>query len=404
MENPKIDPARLPELYEAVCQLTTSLDESDVIQHVLESALKLMKAEQAFLQLANSSTVHIAPNPTQGLTAFFSGISETLAAQMAQARASIYVSDRQQFSAFANEHLSAFLDSHTAVAVLLKTSRGEVGTLAATRDISTGAFTSDEVSALEFFTKWAALALDAAQASKIRESCVNFVQSACFDIRNPIAAIVGYSELLLNDLATVAGSEHIEMLGLLNKQARKVSALTNVLPDLAQIEFDTLWLRLGPIDIAKSMSEISKELSPQLEAKDHILKIIAPASIPPVIADEWRFNQILGGLTSNADRFMLQEGEITITVSATEKSIRISVTDNGIGIQLDEQSQVFSKWFRANLPDELRHLQGVGTSLYIIKHAVEGMSGTIGFESEPGKGSTFWFTLPIAEPETSSNS
>jgi signal transduction histidine kinase len=63
-----------------------------------------------------------------------------------------------------------------------------------------------------------------------------------------------------------------------------------------------------------------------------------------------------------------------------------------------------TKWVQANLPIELRHLQSVGVSLYIFKRAVEGMGGTIGFESERGKGSTFWFTLPIAEPETSPNS
>jgi signal transduction histidine kinase len=107
----------------------------------------------------------------------------------------------------------------------------------------------------------------------------------------------------------------------------------------------------------------------------------------------------ISGLISNADKFMLQEGQITVTVVVEDKVIRISVADKGIGIQPDEQSQVFSKLFHANLPVELRHLQGVGASLYIFKHAVVGMGGTIGFESEPGKGSTFWFTLPIAESD-----
>lgn len=404
MENPQIDLTRLPELYEMISKLRASQDESVIIQCVLDSALKLTNAEYASLQLVNSHEVHIAPVPTQGLVEFFSGISESMATQMAQARASLYVSDRQEFAAFANEHVAAFLDSHTAVTVRLKTAQGEIGTLAVTRHRSVGAFTSDETAQIEFFGQWAALALDAAQASKIRESCVNFVHGACFDIRTPMSFIVGFTELLLSDLASVANDKQIEMLGLLNERARKVSALTNVLPDLAQIEFATLWSRLKPVDIARSIAETVDELRPQLEAKGHILKMVGPTSILPAKADEWRFHQILTGLISNADRFMLQEGQITVTVVVEDRFIRISVADNGIGIQPNEQPQVFSKWFHANLPVELRHLQGVGTSLYILKHAVEGMGGTIGFESEPGKGSTFWFTLPIAEPETSSNS
>lgn len=401
MENssPQLDPARLPELYEVISQLSALQEEADVIQCVLDSALKLLNAEHAFLHLENSHEVHIAPNPASGLTDFFSSISETIAAQMAQARASIYVSDWQEFLTFANDHFSEFLTSHTAVTVSLRTSRGEIGTLAATRDTSAGTFTSEETSVLEFFAKWVALALDVAQASKVRESCVSFVHDACFDIRTPLTFIAGFSDVLREDLATVASAKQLEMLELLNKQARKVNALANVLPDLAQIEFNTLWLALKPVDVAESISKMNKELSPQLEAKGHILKIIASSSIPPVMADEWRFHQILTGLISNADKFMLQEGQITVSVIAADRVVRISVTDNGIGIQPDEQAQVFSKWFHANLPDELRHLQGVGVSLYIYKHAVEGMGGTIGFESEPGQGSTFWFTLPIAEQD-----
>ncbi len=404
METPRIDPARLPELYEAVCHLNVSMDESEVIQRVLESALKLMKADYAFLQLTDSPTIHISPNPAQGLTEFFRGISETLAAQMVQARASINVSDLQEFSTFANEHLSEFLASHTVAIVAIKTARNEIGTLAVTRHRTAREFTSDETSALEFFAKWAELALDAAQASRIRESCVSFVHMACFDIRTPVTFVAGISELLSNELTLVVSDKQLELLGMLSKQSKKVSALTNVLPDLAQIEFDALRLWLKPIDIAKSIAETTNELSPQLEAKGHILNIVAPSSIPFVMADERRFHQILTGLISNAGKFMLQEGQITMTVVVAGGVIRVSVADKGIGIQQDEQPQVFSKGFHANLPVELRHLQGVGGSLYIFKHAVEGMGGTIGFESEPGKGSTFWFTLPIAEPGTSPNS
>ncbi len=122
---------------------------------------------------------------------------------MAQVHASIYVSDWQEFSTFANEHLSTFLASQTIVMASLKTPRGMVGTLAAIRNVSAGAFTSEEASTLEFFGKWVALALDNARISQIRESCASFVQAACFDIRSPIAAIVGLSELLMNELTSL---------------------------------------------------------------------------------------------------------------------------------------------------------------------------------------------------------
>ncbi len=403
MENSSIqfDPARLPELFEMISQLNASQNESDVIQRALDSALRLMNAEYAFLQLINSHEVHIAPTPNQGFAEFFSSISESLATHMAQARASISVSDWQEFSTFANEHLPGFLASHATAIATLKTSRAEVGTLAVTRDISTGAFTPDEISALELFANWAALALDATQVSKTREACANFVHGACFDIRSELTAIMGYSQLLRDGLSSVAIDEQLEMIDLLNNLARKASTLTTVLPDLARIEFGTFRFRLAPIDAAKCIRQIVEELGPQLEAQRHLLKVFQPASIPLVMAEERRFHQVLTGLISNADQFMLQEGQITITAVIEDKVVCISVSDNGIGIPPNEQPQVFSKWFHANVPVELRHLQGIGSSLYIFKHVVEGMGGTIGFESEPGKGSTFWFTLPIAEQDVS---
>jgi signal transduction histidine kinase len=117
--------------------------------------------------------------------------------------------------------------------------------------------------------------------------------------------------------------------------------------------------------------------------------------VPDVLADHTYLVRVLDCLIDNACRYTPSGRQITISAEAQDKYVRISVSDTGIGIDPQDQNRIFTRFFRATTSD-VGPYEGVGLSLDLAKSFVERMGGTIGFESEPGKGSTFWFTLPIA--------
>jgi signal transduction histidine kinase len=117
--------------------------------------------------------------------------------------------------------------------------------------------------------------------------------------------------------------------------------------------------------------------------------------------DRLRLAKIMIILLDNAIKYTSADGKIDISAALQDTSAKVSIKDTGMGIPTEEQNMVFTKFFRSS---NMREYGGYGLSLYIAKNLTELMGGTIGFESEPGKGSTFWFTLPIAEPEASLNS
>jgi signal transduction histidine kinase len=399
MENPKIDPARLPELYEVISQLSASQDESDLIQHVLSSALKLTNAEYTFLQLANSHEVHIAPTPAQGFAEFFSGISESLATQMAHARARIYASDWREFSAFASEHLPGFLASHTTSIVALKTPRGEVGMLAMTRDLSAGAFTSKETSELEFFANWASLAIHNAQIAKHEGE---FISTVAHEFSVPLTSIKGYNDLLYKEMVGPLTDTQREFSRNVLLNVNRIINLLNNHMDVSRIENKLIQLETKSINLRECTEQIIGHFSPAIFEKQYSITLRLE-SVPFLQVDYHLMTHVMTILLDNAIKYTPAEGKIDVSAEVQGSLVKVFVRDTGIGIEPQEQTRVFQKWFRGADPAVREH-PGTGLSLYIAKNLIELMGGTIGFESEPGKGSTFWFTLPIAEPETSSNS
>ena len=117
--------------------------------------------------------------------------------------------------------------------------------------------------------------------------------------------------------------------------------------------------------------------------------------LPPVYADPARLTQILINLLSNAYKYTPKGGRIRVQASHKDGYVRCVVADTGIGISAEDQEQLFTKFFRSENPD-VQERQGTGLGLCIVKNLVELQGGRIGVESELGKGTTFWFTVPEA--------
>ncbi|MFN8489223.1 MAG: HAMP domain-containing sensor histidine kinase [Caldilineaceae bacterium] len=240
------------------------------------------------------------------------------------------------------------------------------------------------------------LALQAANAElrQMDELKSKFVSVAAHELRNPLASILGYVELMEEDLEDF-NEEHAHCIKTIKKSARRVLGITNDLLDVTRIESGRLELILKPANLVEIVEDVADELQPQLDEKKLQLFLDATPDIPYALCDRPRTIQILTNLLSNALKYTPEAGEITIRLDAENEEgfIIISVTDTGIGIAAEDQAKLFKSFFRGS-NTHLTRASGAGLGLSITKSLVELQGGRIWLTSELGKGSTFYVTIP----------
>jgi len=221
-----------------------------------------------------------------------------------------------------------------------------------------------------------------------------FVSMVSHELRTPLTSIQGYAELLLEDERI--GGEERESLTIVRKNADRLLELINDLLDLSRIEAGRLDLHRTSLDLACLIPEVACSLRPLIEAKRQQLKLDVGDALPAVWADANRVTQILTNLISNAHKYTLVDGSITVAARPDDGFVRVDVSDTGIGLSPEDQAQLFTKFFRAN--DRSRQATGgTGLGLVITRLLVELHGGRITVCSAPGQGSTFSFSLPTLE-------
>jgi signal transduction histidine kinase len=174
-----------------------------------------------------------------------------------------------------------------------------------------------------------------------------------------------------------------------------MNALVSDLADISRIETGRLKIENKAVSVPEHAEEVARSLKPKLEEKKQTLELHVPADLPKVFADPNRVVQVMTNLLSNAWKYTPENGCIHLNAAAEGDRVRIEVVDNGIGIGPEDQEKLFGQFFRSDDP-QVREQQGWGLGLNVTKRLVEIMGGEIGCNSEIGKGSTFWFTLPTA--------
>ncbi len=398
METPQLDPARLSELYEALSQLHISLDLNEVIDRTLQAAIRLSHGEQALIQFSDHS-LHALPKLATETERLMGTALEELVHDVAQNRQGILIADTQNDPHFAAEPLAVLFTTRTLLIVPLQV-RGEfLGTLMVDRTISTGTFTADDLATLTFFTGWAAMAIRSAQSPR-REAA--FMTEVAHELAHPLTSIKGYTDLLLKELSGPLNAKQVEFLETISLNTNQMRDLLNDLLDIGRLETRRLRLEVESIDLREYTKQVVGHLRPDILEK-HLTVTLHLENTPFIQADFQRLVQVMTLLLDNAIKYTPAEGKIDVSADVQGSLAKVLVRDTGIGIGPQDQARVFQKWFRAADPLVREH-PGNGLSLYIAKNLIELMGGTIGFESEPGKGSTFWFTLPSAEPDSSTNS
>lgn len=222
------------------------------------------------------------------------------------------------------------------------------------------------------------------------------IQTVSHDLKQPLAVMNGYTELLL--LHKQFDATGINFMEMVRKSISNMRQLIDDLLDMAKIE-SGIRLNLQPINIKGLISECLDLLQPTILNKHMEVSMPIADDVPPVSADRARLQQILINLISNAIKYTPPEGKVKITAEKRDSVVRIAIQDNGLGISPEDQAHIFDRFYRVRRP-ETDSIEGTGLGLAIVKSLVEAHNGRIGLESRLGEGSTFYLTLPLAPTES----
>jgi signal transduction histidine kinase len=213
------------------------------------------------------------------------------------------------------------------------------------------------------------------------------------DLRSPLTVVTGYVDVLDHLASDKLSRDEAECITGAKRGADDMRDMISTLLDVGRLEAGEMPLQLQDHDVAQIAREAANRFTPVLRART--LRCEMTPTPVLVSCDANIIRRILENLISNALKFTKSDGTIRINVRRNGADVTISVSDNGEGIPPDEQDHIFQKFGQTNSGGRHRHSTGLG--LAFCRLAVEAHHGKIGVESEPGKGSTFWFTLPTRD-------
>ena len=270
-------------------------------------------------------------------------------------------------------------------------------------------WTEDTRGFLSRLTDHAAIAISNAQLFAQVQAAdlakTEFVSQVSHELKNPMTSMRGYTDLLISGAVGPVSDAQKNFLQTIRANVNRMATIVGDLADISRIESGHLRLEFTAVQIADVVDEVQRAQQRNIEEKDQHLEIRIPADLPHVWGDRTRLVQILINLVSNANKYTPEGGHIVIEAEHTENRwdpdgapevVRVSVIDNGLGMTPEDQAKIFTKFFRSEDP-KAREAPGTGLGLNITRNLVEMQGGKIWFESEYGQGTTFSFTIPVAE-------
>jgi PAS domain S-box-containing protein len=228
---------------------------------------------------------------------------------------------------------------------------------------------------------------------EVNQALEAYAFTVSHDVRSQLRVMRGYAEALLTDLGNRVSQEHREYLQRLNESATLLYGITDELLEYSRLGKEEIVLKTVSLD--SLVDKIVETLATSLDDRQAAV-MVEGRPLPTVCASRAILGQVLLNLLNNAVKFVGPDTKPVIRISAEEcgDRVRLSVTDNGIGIAQEDQERIFRPLERLHAQDVY---PGTGIGLAYVTRSVERMGGTVGLESNPGRGSRFWIDLPTAE-------
>jgi PAS domain S-box-containing protein len=246
------------------------------------------------------------------------------------------------------------------------------------------------VDAAERVEEWVGSCTDISERKAVERMKDELVATVSHELRTPLASLRGFAELML--AREFPEAKRQEFLQIIYSESCRLAGLIDNFLDLQRIEAGRQTYNFTAVEVAPLLAEALRLHSGQAT---HTLEVEAPDDGACVLADRDRLRQVLTNLLANAIKYSPDGGRVLLSARRRGAEILFAVRDNGIGIPLDDQERLFTKFFRAHNSVQ-RKIGGTGLGLALVRQIIEGHRGRIWVESAAGQGATFLFTLPVA--------
>jgi signal transduction histidine kinase len=395
---------QLKSLAEAAIEINSTLAADAMLQVATENARRILHARRAQTQLTEETLSsgamrglslqqaaaiwHAAEKEEQAVTSWTDVTMEMPAMTPGLADAD------------AVDALVAGYDGDNAIAAPLVGRNGRTLGVIQLWEKKDGRFNDSDQAVLTQLAQMCSVALENARLYKSAQDATrardDLVAIVSHDLRNPVHTINMAAAFLLEIAPPVdrrvTSRRQIEAI---QRAAQRANRLISDLLDVAKIQVGGLAVELASVEVGSLVQEAYESASPMASSKKLTLDRSIDESLPPVSADRDRVLQVFGNLLGNAIKFTPSGGHVTIRAEHDGAEAKFSVCDTGPGIPPEHVPHVFDRYWQAKSTAKL----GTGLGLSIAKGIVEAHAGRIWVESEPGRGASFIFTLPCAEPQ-----
>jgi signal transduction histidine kinase/HAMP domain-containing protein len=391
--------------------VSSTLDLQEVLVTIVAHAVELSGTESGAIYEFNETTEQFQLRATHGMSQELiqaireAGVKlgQTAVGRAGLSREAVQVPDIMEEPTYPLRQIIVRDGVRALLAVPLVREDRLIGGLVVRRK-APGQFEKKTVELLQTFVTQSALAIQNARLfreieEKGRELEIaskhksEFLANMSHELRTPLNAILGYTELILDKIYGEVPEKIQEVLERLEKNGRHLLGLINNVLDLSKIEAGQLTLSLSEYSMGEVVQTVFTSVEALAAEKKLELKVMVPTDLTTGKGDEQRIAQVLLNLLGNAIKFT-EEGEVGVEVTVSNETFLVSVSDTGPGLSEADQKKIFEDFQQAD-GSTTRGKDGTGLGLSIAKKIIEMHGGRIWVESTLGKGSTFWFKLPV---------
>ncbi len=386
-------------MYKIAVELSKSLDESKLLESILKNSCKLIQAKSGSLILCRGSNMRQAMNHNYGGDLQVKSKKNPIR-WIATSKQSLIINN---FHNTSYRHYKLVSGVKNFLGVPLVQNDNTLGVLCLFN--KEGDFSREDAQNLMTLAHQATVTILNARIYSREQKTIeklteldkmkaDFVASVSHELRSPLTAIKGYLDLVLEEEAGPINKQQKEFLGYVDKSSQRLLNLIIDLLTVSKIESASLKMDKKVLSLNDVLKRVVKVMTPEVKEHDLEFKLDLKEKLPMSHADPNRLEEVVVNLISNAIKFSPKRSKIEVKSEVKDGVVVGSIKDYGIGISKSDRKQLFDKFFRSQ--DVVsKNIKGTGLGLAIVNGIIEKHQGKVWVESELGKGSTFYFTLPI---------